>query len=293
MGIKGFVLACILMAGSGSMAAGTAQASAANQPREFLFFAFFDCSWKNAEVGPTGPTTVRKLYEQFASNRSFRVHAEYVTTDCARDNWFAAPDGGRAVLERQKEAMHKKLTAHAMLWGVTGRAPQINVVSVGGSWGGAQAAAFSRMVHERGIPQPAGLTVADDGGAQTGGFLTAPGASRQVVVLLDPVGTMVELPESVVSGLQLVARDEKRPAFRSMPIIPQNLSADRRLLGLTLPGSHSDICGGYTRDGLAIRTANMVIDYINRLSADPLLRRMELPSDPAFDVIHNSEQERL
>src|SRR3546814_9743326 len=76
----------------------------------------------------------------------------------------------------------------------------------------------------------------------------------------------LQLPPSVLSGLQIVARDEKRPLFRSMPIIPDGLSEDRRFVGIAVAGSQSDICGRYKLNGFAIRTFNLVVDYINRLS---------------------------
>src|SRR3546814_6299835 len=67
----------------------------------------------------------------------------------------------------------------------------------------------------------------------------------------------LQLPPSVLSGLQIVASDEKRPLFRSMPIIPDGLSEDRRFVGIAVAGSHSDICGGYKLNGFAIRTFNL------------------------------------
>src|SRR3546814_1789062 len=85
----------------------------------------------------------------------------------------------------------------------------------------------------------------------------------------------LQLPPSVLSGLQIVASDEKRPLFRSMPIIPDGLSEDRRFVGIAVAGSHSDICGGYKLNGFAIRTFNLVVDYINRRSEE---HTSELPS---------------
>src|SRR3546814_21075273 len=92
-------------------------------------------------------------------------------------------------------------------------------------------------------------------------------------------------------SLQSVASDEKRPLFRSMPIIPDGLSEDRSFVGIAVAGSHSDICGGYKLNGFAIRTFNLVVDYINRLSDTPLLHKQPVPTDPALSVIHDSSQE--
>lgn len=261
--------------------------------RTALFFALFDCSWENAKRGPTEPTTVARLHRRLSSVPGFDLHVEYVKTDCARENWFSSRDGGKAVFDRQLEAMYARFESRAVLWRLAHPDTQISVASIGGSWGGTQAAGFARLLHERGIRMPQGATMIVAGREHSGGFLVDPGQVTQVVVMLDPVGSMVHLPESVVSGLQIVARDEKRDAFRSVPIIAQGSSPDRRLLGMTLPGSHSDVCGGYKRNGLATRTANLVIGFINRLSAEPLIEELPVPQDTEFDVIHRSEQEQI
>lgn len=268
-----------------------AQASiSSSNERQVLFFALFDCSWENARRGPTGSTTIKTLYERLLPATGINMHVEYVKTDCARENWFRSRDHGKAVFNKQLEKMYAQLVARATLWRMT-RRTQINVASLGGSWGGAQAAGFSRMVHERGIPNPPELTVNEEGKVDSRQFFIEQGQVKQVVIMFDPVGTIVDLPPSVLSGLQFVAKDEHRENFRSVPIIPEGKSSDGRLMGVKLPGSHSDICGGYELNGLAIRIANMAISYINRLSEKPLMEELKLPSEPKFDVIHMSEQE--
>lgn len=274
-----------------SQAAPRASIPSSNE-RPLLFFALFDCSWENARRGPTGPTTIKTLYEKLLPAAGLSMHVEYVKTDCARENWFMSQDRGKAVFDRQLEKMYGQLTARVTLWRMAGRT-QINVASLGGSWGGAQAAGFSRMVHERGIPNPPGLTVVENGKVDSRQFFVEPGQVKQVVVMFDPVGTLVHLPPSVLSGVQFVAKDEHRENFYSIPIIPDGLSSDGRLMGVKLPGSHSDICGGYEFNGLAIRIANMAISYINRLSEKPIMEEIALPTDPKFDVIHTPEQEEI
>lgn len=260
--------------------------------RQVLFFALFDCSWENAKRGPTGSTTIKTLYERLLPAMDFSMHVEYVKTDCARENWFISRDNGKAVFDRQLKKMYAQLVTRATLWRMAGRT-QINVASLGGSWGGAQAAGFSRMVHERGIQSPQGLTVIGGGRVSSPQFFVEPGQIKQVVVMFDPVGTMVDLPPSVLSGVQFIANDEHRENFRSVPIIREGASSDGTLIGFRLPGSHSDICGGYELNGLAIRIANMAISYINRLSEQPTMEELQVPSDPKFDVIHRSEQEEI
>ena len=264
--------------------------------RQHLFFAVFDCSWKNVERGPQGATNARLLYEQLRTVQNERsdLHAEYVLTDCARDNWFALPVSGKDIVSKRVEHMYQRLVDQATLWRLQDPRARINVVSLGGSWGGTQAAVFAHVVDERGIRSLKNPESSKPRAAATDGVLAAPRDISQALVLLDPVGAtpaVANFPASVVSGFQIVARDEKREAFRSSSIIAQGASANRALLGVTVAGSHSDICGGYELNGLAIRTANLAIDYINSLSPTAILQRQALPTDPKFNVIHRSDQE--
>lgn len=153
---------------------------------------------------------------------------------------------------------------------------------MGGSWGALQAAEFSARLDARGIRTAAGKV------------LVAPGTFSQAIALLDPVGTLpanFRLPDSVVSGIQFSAMDEHRRAFKTLPIVEPGRSADYRFLGLEVPGSTSDVCGGYVRDGLSIRTANLLIGFINKLSEVPLLIEQPEPADPQMNVIHHSQEE--
>src|SRR3546814_19333602 len=84
-----------------------------------LFFAVFDCSWRNARIGPTGPTTVHQIHDQLKSlekETDIRVHAERIETDCARANWFTRPDQGRPVIDDRLEQMYQRLAAQTELW---------------------------------------------------------------------------------------------------------------------------------------------------------------------------------
>lgn len=283
-------------ASAGTSEPGTADdPSAASYSR--LFFAVFDCSWRNSRIGPTGPTTVHQLHDRLKTlekSTDTRIHAERIETDCARDNWFTRPDQGRPVIDDRLEQMYRRLAAQTELWLEQTPIAQISVVSMGGSWGATQAAEFSRMLYERGVRVELTNDETRPGDADRPTSVTATYRPSQAAILLDPVGAPtpdLDLPPSVLSGLQIVARDEKRPQFRSLPIISDGLSEDRRFVGIAVAGSHSDICGGYKLNGFAVRTFNLVVDYINRLSDTPLLRREPVPTDPALNVIHDSTQE--
>ena len=272
-----------------------ADSSAALKTR--LFFAIFDCSWRNTKVGPTGPTTAALIHDQLDAlqqDPSLQIHVERVETDCARDNWFTRPDQGKPVFDQRLEQMRKRLATQSERWLKQTPGAQINVVSIGGSWGAAQAAAFSRMLDQQGIRPGLAGKESGTGKADRPAPLMTTHRPSQVTILLDPVGapdSHLPLPPSVIAGLQVVAGNEKRPEFRSIPIIAKGLSEDRRFLGVTVAGSHSDICGGYKLNGLATRTFNLVVDYVNSLSDTPLLRKQAVPTDPALSVIHDSTEE--
>jgi hypothetical protein len=51
--------------------------------------------------------------------------------------------------------------------------------------------------------------------------------------------------------------------------------------------------GSYLRDGLAIRSDNLMKDYLNGLSDKPFLQKQAEPADPALNVVHRSEQSML
>ena len=67
------------------------------------------------------------------------------------------------------------------------------------------------------------------------------------------------LPEGVDSALHLVALDEQRLAFR-----PTLINHDGRALEIWLSGVHSDIGGGYRRDGIGDIALRILIDWIEQ-----------------------------
>ncbi|MGD5182297.1 hypothetical protein QUS34_23010, partial [Xanthomonas citri pv. citri] len=97
------------------------------------------------------------------------------------------------------------------------------------------------------------------------------------------------LPPSVVSGFQISAANERRGLFPVDQILPQGHSADGRFLHVTVAGAHSDIGGSYLRDGLGVRSFNLMTDYHNALLGEPLLQRLHEPQDPRLNVVHHSE----
>jgi hypothetical protein len=94
----------------------------------------------------------------------------------------------------------------------------------------------------------------------------------------------------VISGLQITAEDERRRLFKSDHIMDPGRTPDGRFLGVTVAGAHSDIGGGYFRDGLTERSENLAINYLNALSDEPFLHNLAEPDDPRLNVVHRSEE---
>jgi len=55
-------------------------------------------------------------------------------------------------------------------------------------------------------------------------------------------------------------------------------------------GAHSDIGGSYHLNGLGIRSANVMANYVNSLSDTPLMQLQPEPLDPRINVIHRTEE---
>lgn len=248
-----------------------------------LFIALFDCSWKNARKGPSGPTTVAWIHHQLTQGtRSGVIATGYVSTDCARDNWLTHRDHGEAFTATRLAAMYKLLAKQSEAWRHEDPHAEISLLIVGGSWGALQGAEFSVMVAELGLRSPAGE------------ILAAPRQTAQALALLAPTGYLppeLRLPSSLITGFQLSATDEQRADFQSLPILGKGLSTDGRFASLGVPGSLSDVCGGYRLNGLSARAANLLVDYINGLSAAPLLHKQPEPDDPRMNVVHRSQEE--
>jgi hypothetical protein len=94
----------------------------------------------------------------------------------------------------------------------------------------------------------------------------------------------------VISGIHIIAEDERRAKFKSDRIIEPGMTDNGRFLGVTVAGAHSDVGGSYHRDGLAIRSNNLMVDYLNSLSDRPFLQKTAEPTDPRLNVVHRSEE---
>jgi hypothetical protein len=278
----------------------------AGDPHERLYVACFDGTGNDGYKDPAHATNVFRISEQIDKLKKAgdpQISGGYVPgpgTQGGLPGFFDSISGG--TYQQRIEEMYRYFIKQAWEWKQADPQAQIRLADIGFSRGAEQAAGFARLVHERGIQDPNGAEYDKDANGMiisahyTNPPLVAPGQVLQVEGLFDAVGTGEPYqhdrrpPPSVVSGLHIMALDEHRGAFPSDQIIGPGLTPDGRLLGLQVTGAHSDVGGGYHRNGLAIRAGNMMADYLNQTSERPFLQRSVEPGDPRLTVVHHSEQ---
>ena len=277
----------------------------ADNPHERLFIAALDGTGNDMILDPEHITNVGKFVEQLKAGDDPKVGFGYVPGPGTQQHAFFARvrDNmtGYTVDERAEE-MYKRFIDQAKQWLRDDPHAQIRVAGIGFSRGAEEVALFTRIVEERGIQDPSGAHYTYDSHHRithieyTKPALVGAHEVAQAVALFDPVGTghaMREdrrLPPSVISGIQFIALDEHRRLFKSDHIIDPGITPDGRFAGVYVPGAHSDVGGGYHRDGLSTRTGNFVIDYVNGLSDRPIVEKSPEPDDPRLDVIHDSRK---
>ncbi|WP_372375717.1 phospholipase effector Tle1 domain-containing protein [Xanthomonas axonopodis pv. cajani] len=276
-------------------------------PHTRLFVACFDGTGNDKYKDPEHITNIGTLYDQVQAAKKSNVrniNGYYVPGVGTQDDAFTRNlDGGLGYSYGPRmEKMYLEFINQAKQWRDQDPKVEISIVSTGFSRGAVTAAMFTRMVHERGIQNPKDMKIdrGPDGEilklTPTHPPLVPPGRTAQAVGLLDPVATGdmnlrdTRLPPSVVSGLQLTARDERRDLFPAKDIIDPGRTPDGRLLNLVNPGAHSDIGGSYRLDGLSVRNGNLLTDYVNTLSDTPFLKPRTVSTAPEMNVIHHSEQ---
>ncbi len=267
----------------------------ANNPHEHLFLAAFDGTGNDVFKDPQHATNVAKIRAQvgaLAEQGNRQIAVGYVPGPGTQDHFFARTlDGinGNTYDERI-EQMYKQFIDKVWKWKQEDPDALIRLADLGFSRGSEEAAGFSRLVHERGIQNPSGAIYTRDRHGQithveyTRPPLVAPGQVAQ---------HDRRLPPSVISGFQIISADERRGLFKSDRIIDPGMTPDGRFLGVIVAGVHSDIGGSYHRDGLAIRSDNLMIDYLNSLSDRPFLQLQSVPDDPRLNVVHRSEDGML
>lgn len=278
-------------------------------PHSRLFVACFDGTG-NSMYGtdPKNHTNVAEVAKQLQNGLHAQIGVGYVEGPGTQDGWLErAIDGatGRS-FDPRLEKMYAQFIEQAKQWKAEDPQARIALAGIGYSRGAEQEAAFARLVHERGIQDPAGPVYVKDGHgnivappAYRHAPLEPPGQVAQAVGLFDPVGTGEprrhdrRLPPSVMSGFQVTAEDERRDQFKSTSVLREGHSENQRFLNVTVGGAHSNIGGSYELNGLSIRSGNLMVDYLNGLSDRPYLQKRAEPDDPALNVVHRSDQHRF
>lgn len=278
----------------------------ADNPHEYLFFAFLDGSGQDLNKPKLGlPTNVGKLYKQAQilekdpSNRIGAGYAEGIGSQNFAptrlgDGWLALTwaDG--------IEKMYKEFAEQGGKWLRQDPEAQISVAGLSYSRGAVQEAGFHRLVEQYGIANPDDLEFGRD---EHGNItvesrlppLVLPGQVAQVAFLLDPVATNMprnydaRLPPSVISAVSILAATEQREFFPHQAINDPGMSADGRALNVPVPGGHSNIGGGNQEPGVEILVGNMAVDYLNLLSDKPLFEKRPVPQDLSAFTIYQAE----
>jgi len=276
----------------------------ANNPHERLFVASFDGTGNDAVNDPEHRTSVARFNHQIKELGDPKIFSQYVEGPGTQKNFFVRTlDGARGhTYDERLERMYEHFIKKAWEWRRDDPNVEIRVADIGFSRGAEQAAGFARLVHERGIQDPSGIVRVKNAQGEleiqyTKPPLVPPGHTAQAVGLFDPVGTGDpinkhdrRLPPSVISGFQITAEDERRTHFKSSRIMDPGFTMEGRFLNVMVGGAHSDIGGSYHRDGLGIRSENLMADYLNALSDRPFLDKRAEPDDPRFNVVHRSER---
>ena len=276
-----------------------------NDPHSYLLVGLLDGTGNDVDQDPLHATNVAKLRADVralnaAGTRS--VSFEYSAGPGTQTNLFQNKlDGatGRTSLERAEE-MYGKLVESAQRIFKADPDARLGIYLEGFSRGASEVPLVARMIHERGVPVAKSVVEGvDEFGNPTLAYTRyhqSPGMTPMAVGLYDPVPTGYmelfdrRLPPSVVSGFQINAADERRGLFPVDRILPDGLSEDGRFLSVTVSGVHSDIGGSYLRGGLGDRSLNLMTDYRNALSSEPLFQRLHETQDPRMNVIHHSTE---
>ena len=252
-------------------------------------------------------TNVALLHEQVEGLESKTIKTGYVAGPGTQDSKLAALVDGITgnTFESRIEEGYQQFIDQAATWLAENPGADISIAAVGFSRGAEQAAAFTRLVHERGIQDPDSAVYSRNRAGEiidvtyTRPPLVAPGEVKQAAMLFDPVGTGApmdhdrRLAPSVMGALQISALHEQRDQFKSSEAIEPGMSPDRRFLQLWVAGVHSNIGGSYWANGLSDRNFNLAVDYLNSLSDTPVFIKRSESQDPALNVIHRSHEHQF
>lgn len=248
-------------------------------------------------------STVAQLNDEIETKRPMNIATGYIQGIGTRKDWSMSnlQSLESNTFDVRVETAYWQLCEQAHAWLKEDPKAKIRVVILGFSFGAEKAVELTQVIHKRGIQNPEGAAITKGAlglitkieYAKTP-TLVPPGKTPQACSLIDPVIAVNEkklgLPSSVVSCMQLTAINEKRDQFYSAQFLSPGLSENNRLANFSVAGAHSNVGNVYTLNGLGARSQHLVVNYMNALSDKPFLTKQALPTDPAMDVIHRSEQ---
>lgn len=243
-------------------------------PKVKVFFALFDGTGLDVVHDQREASNIGVMYKQLQKGgaANLNVAVQYQAGTGTQGGLAGSLDAILGFTYQDRvNAMYKQFKRQAKAWLAEDPHVQIRVVACGFSRGAEAAAAFTRVVDQK-----------------------QQGQVAQALMLFDPVATGVPStidrrpPPSVITGLQITARDEYRYNFSSTSIIDQGQSIDGRFLGVTTAGSHADIGGSYQLNGLSSRNFNLMANYCNALFSQPILTLLPESTDAQKNVIHDS-----
>ncbi|MDP1978982.1 phospholipase effector Tle1 domain-containing protein [Undibacterium sp.] len=280
-----------------------------HDPHARVFIANFDGTGNDAINDPKHLTNIGILKGQIEeiSRENRNIAGRYIAGPGTQGGVMGTADGALGLTHHARvEEIYEDFERQANQWLRDDPDAKISVINIGFSRGAEEAATFSRLVAERGVRDLQSKIVEAplDGSGPPIVSYTAPplrsgDSMPQTLALFDPVGTGVPWlgdrrpAPSVVSGLQFSAKDEQRVQFPGTNYWPEGTSADGRFLRVTVAGAHCDIGGAYEKNGLSNRNFNMMSQFINGSLGDNLVKKLEIPADPAMSAIHDSSQHKM
>ncbi len=260
---------------------------------DYLFIALADGT-ENDLKNSDRYTNVARLQRELKYqniNKNIAFHYETGVGTYAGEGNFI--DKTKAKLDAAFSFTHKQRAEK--LYNQFSEQVNISIIEVGFSRGAGVISLLNQMIHERGIKDTINRVWKDGKKELTGEYLINPGQIPQAVLLYDPVTTNMKenlsLFNSTVSAVQINANDEYRNLFP----LSQIVYGDNQLQ-LPIPGSHSDIGGGYEKNGLALYSKSLGNEYLNKMinTKEKLFKDTKLPlKDDSSVVIHHSEEHNI
>jgi len=277
-------------------------------PHDRLYIVLMDGTGNSRDKsGPGSHTVVARLSTAIEELKDPAMTVAYLPGVGTQDGFVArAIDGATGgTLRMRAEHAYYKFCLQVKQWLDEDPHVRVRLAATGFSRGAETEALLARLVHERGVRDPSGVT-AEFGGSdvlnriawQDVPPLMAPGTVPTAMLMIDPVGTgQLHIDRAVMSSnvslVQLTSMHEGRKDFSSTLHAPVGLSDQGRVANILLPGAHSDLGGSYVLDGVGRVVYNFQAEYFNTLLGGRRLDLLPEPFDPRLYAVHRSEQHLL